>query len=256
MLGRSHAVSGAVAGLALPAALGMNVPNPLVVAGAAITAGAALLPDLDCDGGLATRSLGPVTKLIAEALEAVSVVVYRATRGRKDKHRDGAHRTLTHTLAFAAILGFSVAGLCSLPGEVGRWSTLGVLYLCLLLALRGLPPVNSHITDLFTAAALTALAWWLLPAVVNGVYLGSAMAAGCVVHLVGDAITEAGVPALWPIPLAGRTWRPLGIPRFLRFRAGGWFETVIVYPALLIAAIVLLINMTPIGHAAFAAAFK
>ena len=41
------------------------------------------------------------------------------------------------------------------------------------------------------------------------------------VHAVGDAITESGAPLLWPLPIRGRTWYPVGSPRAARFRTGG-----------------------------------
>ena len=62
--------------------------------------------------------------------------------------------------------------------------------------------------------------------------LGFAVAVGCVVHLLGDMITKAGVPILWPIPIGRRMWRMIGVPNGIAVRVGGKAETVVLRTAL------------------------
>jgi membrane-bound metal-dependent hydrolase YbcI (DUF457 family) len=61
-------------------------------------------------------------------------------------------------------------------------------------------------------------------------WAGVAVITGCLAHCLGDAITEEGVPVLWPIPLGMRLWRPLGLPTPLRYRTGGKVEMLFVGP--------------------------
>ena len=80
MMGRSHALSGAVVwvgGCAVAAGLGAQPAVATVVVGAAVTAGGALLPDFDHPGSVVARSLGPVTRLVAW-LTAASARALRA----------------------------------------------------------------------------------------------------------------------------------------------------------------------------------
>jgi membrane-bound metal-dependent hydrolase YbcI (DUF457 family) len=54
-----------------------------------------------------------------------------------------------------------------------------------------------------------------------------AVGVGCFVHLLGDFVTSAGVPLLWPLPTGGgRMWRMFGVPNALSVRVGGKVETV------------------------------
>jgi hypothetical protein len=65
------------------------------------------------------------------------------------------------------------------------------------------------------------------------------------VHSAGDAITESGAPLLWPLPIRGRTWYPVGSPRVARFRTGGAVEAWLVAPALTVATLVLAVLVVP-----------
>jgi membrane-bound metal-dependent hydrolase YbcI (DUF457 family) len=80
---------------------------------------------------------------------------------------------------------------------------------------------------IMTASALPAEAargrfWWL----------GLAVGGGAAVHCLGDAITRAGVPFVWPVPIRGRCWWEIQLPPLLAIRAGGRFEYAVLLPAL------------------------
>src|SRR5262249_4398524 len=58
--------------------------------------------------------------------------------------------------------------------------------------------------------------------------LGLAVGVGCFVHLMGDIITSAGVPILWPIPTGRRMWRMIGVPNAIAVEGGGKVEVLLL----------------------------
>lgn len=244
MMGRSHALSGWCAGLAMAPVAGLTSIAE-VVPFAAATAGYALLPDLDHPGAKASRLLGPLTRIVSAAVRAFSGILYRITKGPRDEDSTGKHRHATHTLAAAVLLGVLAAGA---GGNGGRWAVLAV-------ALTGLLLAADVLGDWVIAVVLGAAAWsiagGMLPgdsaaeAVQAGLgeigsWIGLAVAVGMFVHCLGDSLTRSGCPWLWPLPIRGETWYEIRLPRGLRFRTGGWVEQLIIVPALLIAAVLLL----------------
>lgn len=234
MMGPSHALSGASVWLAGSWALDYFAgygQSPLAVGvGTAVCAGAALLPDLDLSGkvtrnqGGATvaRTFGVLSLFVAEVIEKISLGVYTATRLRRDPRRTNGHRTLTHTLPFAGLVGWGTTALCT---TYGKWAVVGVMFLMAGLALRGLFDKWAERAGwLIITLTSGVLAWFTaahLPGDRGYPMLGVAVGVGCVVHLFGDMITKSGVPILWPIPLAGRMWRMIGLPDAIAIRAGG-----------------------------------
>lgn len=250
MMGRTHALTGALAGLGIGRWLGLDtVPDLLPFA--TVTAGYALLPDLDHPSASATRLLGPITKGISRILRAGSGWLYARTKGPRDENCSGTHRHLSHTLLFALILG----GICAVTTAVGGpWTVAGWLAFGVLLA----------------ADRLGRIAWWTfaagaaswLPATLAagqplgpaalgaltefaGLSAGIAVGLGCFVHCLGDSVTEAGTPWLFPLPLAGETWYEIRPPAWLRFRAGGPFEHIVVAPAVIGACVLTLPGVLP-----------
>jgi membrane-bound metal-dependent hydrolase YbcI (DUF457 family) len=243
MLGRTHALTGWCAGLLLAPHLGAHtLPQAVVVA--TVTAGSALIPDLDHPASRASRFVAPVTQVLSAVLQAASAVTYRLTKGRRDEYRTGPygggeHRHLTHTLVFAAAVGFAVHLACA---AWGRWAVLAALLVALMLAVDAMGDwllpvaVAALVLGLAKGGDLEGIAGWL----------GLAVGAGCLVHDVGDALTESGCPILWPIPIAGETWAELRPPRLLRFRTGGGVELGLVWPVCAVAAVLLLPGVWPL----------
>lgn len=66
----------------------------------------------------------------------------------------------------------------------------------------------------------------LNPNYINGVLVYLAFMIGYLSHLVGDAVTKEGLPLLFPLKLK------FGFPpfEFLRIKAGGWIENLIILP--------------------------
>lgn len=255
MMRQGHAVSGLAAGLGmagLAPALGMQLSLPTALIGAALTAGAALLPDIDCPGATVTRTFGIPSMLLAESTNAFSAWIYERTATEHDEERDGGHRGITHTLVFALVLG----GLCALFARV-TWIMLLILFVCIALTLQGLLgkrarvrlPFDGFLPDKLglwiVSALLTGALWFWLPEEFSPLFLGALVAFGCLVHCVGDALTLSGCPIAWPIPIAGQRWYPIGTPEAVRFRAGGAAEVYLVLPLLTLTALVLLIDTIP-----------
>ena len=246
MLAVSHATSGAALGLAVAGSaprLAGIVPTPgSVLTFAAVCAGAALLPDLDHPSSVATRRFSVFSWLACRVVRPLSAVVFDLTRGRRDTGK-GTHRGLTHTAAGAVLLGLAV-NLAS--ATWGAPVLLGTLFVCLALAIKGLDALVPGPPSLVIAAGLT----WAVAQAPGGVagtagWLGTAVTLGMLVHAAGDAITESGAPLLWPVPIRGRTWYPVGSPRPARFRTGGAVEAWVVAPLLTVATLALAVLVVP-----------
>jgi hypothetical protein len=198
-------------------------------------------------------------------MDGIALLVFNLTKSRHDADRHSGHRLLTHTAVFAVGLGVLTSLAASLPGtfaaggkmySTGTAVALVFMWACLHLSLFGLfekwtkkqrkkfglmgVMVISGVLTLVTASALPAGAaegkfWWL----------GFAVGGGSAVHCVGDAITRAGVPFVWPIPIRGRRWCDIQLPSLLAIRAGGRFEYAALLPVLTVSTLWLGIYTMP-----------
>jgi membrane-bound metal-dependent hydrolase YbcI (DUF457 family) len=234
MMGRTHALTGWCAGLAIAPAIGAGTVHQ-AAAFAVTTAGFALLPDLDHPGAGASRLLGPITEALSWVLRRLSAGLYALTKGPRDERKKGTHRHLSHTILFAAGLG----ALTMWGTRAGGWyAVAGVVLFGVLLAADALG-------DWLLLLAGAAATWWAMTASAAGElqqltgWLGIAVATGCTTHCLGDALTEAGCPFLFPVPIAGETWYELRPPSFLRFRTGKRVENLLVFPVFVVLAVLL-----------------
>ncbi len=250
MMGRTHALTGWCAGLAVAPVAGAGTGSSAIVF-AATTAGFALLPDLDHPGATASRLLGWLTGGISRVLRWSSARLYAVTKGPRDERCSGKHRHLSHTVLFAVVLG-AAAAVGTEAG--GRWAVLGVVAFGLLLAaavlgewllLVGLAGAGAMVANTDAAAALSDVTGWL----------GIAVAVGCVVHDLGDAVTKSGCPFLFPIPIAGETWYEIRPPRWLRFRTDSKVERWLVFPVFAVLAVLLLPGAWELAHEVWADQF-
>lgn len=199
-MGAHHAVSGAAAWVAVtstvPHTLGWDpMPTHSVVLGALVTAGAALLPDVDHHNGTIAHSAGPLS-------QAVSAVAETAAGG----HRHGMHSLL-------AVAGFT-AGTVALRAWEATVPVFGLIPIgsaLLLLALiafatKALRLSGGGILKLWVGAALVvAGVLWFAPDQLE--WLPLSVMVGVIVHLIGDMLTVGGVPLLWPwIPKPSKAW--------------------------------------------------
>lgn len=241
MMGRTHALSGWCAGLAVASALDLGTMHQAVLF-AATTAGYALLPDLDHQRARATHLLGPLTGAVSWLLRQTSAMVYQATKGPRDERRAGTHRHLSHTVLFAIVLGLLTA-FGSTAG--GIYGVLAVVLFGLLLAIDALG------IWLAAVAVAAATSWWVTAQhqVVRlddlSGWLGLAVMLGCITHCFGDALTESGCPFLWPLRIRGETWYELRPPGFLRIRTGRHAEQFLIVPALTLLGAILVPGVWP-----------
>lgn len=213
MLGHSHALSGLAAGAAtLPWA---PVHGAVAQAGwIAAVGGFSMLPDLDQRCSTVSDMWGPVTDVPSGLVGRIS----------------GGHRWGTHDAVLAPV----VFGLLAMAAAGAYWSSLLVLALGIGLALRALNfviPGRAENTVLGNLVLSWGGAWLLLEHMPTPAWLPWAVAAGVLTHIVGDAITTAGVPTplLW-ILNRGRLI-------FLPIRTGATVEKAVLVPLFVVATI-------------------
>lgn len=231
MLGITHAASGWFAGLLLAPLLDAHtLPQAIVLA--TITAGCALLPNLDHPDARQSRLLYLLTAGLSAVMQGLSRLLYRITRGRYDEY-GGERQYFTHTLVFAGLLGTGVSLWVS---AAHVWAVVAVL---LLSAVFVVDALGDWLLPVVAAATLVALVNLDEMAAMSP-WLGLAVAVGCLVHCVGEACTDEGSPLLWPLPLGGQTWREIRAPALVRFPASGLFELGLLLPGCVIAGVLLL----------------
>ncbi|MDT0304269.1 metal-dependent hydrolase [Streptomonospora wellingtoniae] len=243
MMAPSHAATGLLTGVLTTAAMApvMAVGPAELLAGAAIGAGAALLPDIDHTESTVARAHGPVTRGLAHGARWISVEVYRRTTTPKDTAADGAHRFLWHTPAAAAATGAAVGLGAALSGfllGMVLWFTLGLGLLGLAQNLRRGRrrkqlmswPVVSFVSALGAAALVYG-------GVAHGAHVGAVVAVGMLTGALGDGLTRSGVPLAWPFLVNGRRWAMIGVPRSARFSTGTWPERVVCWGSLIAASV-------------------
>ncbi|HET9254290.1 MAG TPA: metal-dependent hydrolase [Pseudonocardiaceae bacterium] len=138
-------ISGAAAGLGLGAATHAPPVTCAILAG--VTMLGALVPDIDCPSSTVSRFVPVLGRVVSWIVRRASAALYSVTKGPRDENWEGTHRHLTHTLLFAAGLGFLVT-LLATPWTGTRPATLigvGIGLGCLThdvgdtLTLRGCP---------------------------------------------------------------------------------------------------------------------
>jgi membrane-bound metal-dependent hydrolase YbcI (DUF457 family) len=218
VLGHSHALSGAVAGLAV--GLGLHMATPDVGALAGYTAGMALLPDLDKCGSSPARSLGFIS-------EAVAWVFGKAS---------GGHRHATHSLIGVAIFGGAAwLAVHYRAGIVGKAGIALLMTLSVAGGLAALRVAEGHTADIIgIALAAAAIAYGyglrLIPL---------AVLVGCCTHIAGDMLTESG--CMLGYPFSKQRFHLL--PRPLAFTTGTRPELMLVDPLLTAALTVLAVRV-------------
>jgi membrane-bound metal-dependent hydrolase YbcI (DUF457 family) len=218
MLGHSHSTSGALTWAAaaawVPAAVWpAHVGTKDIMLGTFITAGAALLPDLDHPEGTISHFMGPISHYFCKFVAWIS----------------GGHRHATHSFLFVALVtGGTWAG----AHYLGRPFTLGLVYVLLSLAIRALHlcPPGKGIQSWGVVMLLAVGGTFLMDRWIGSdpPWLPVAVGLGTLTHLAGDCLTERGCPLLWPIPTR------FEIP--IIKRTGEKLETAFLTPVMAIGA--------------------
>jgi membrane-bound metal-dependent hydrolase YbcI (DUF457 family) len=242
MMGRDHALSGAVAFAALAPVL--HVHQAYLAAGVVLTAGAGVLPDIDHPDSTISQSFGFLTEWFAWLVDKLS-----------GGHRHGTHSLLGIAAFTAAAYGAGVYQL-SEPRSVTRhvvfsWHFVpAVLILALLYssALRALR-IGGHLGDLFGIGAALATCFTgadltrLPVASVHVPLLAAVTALGCAAHIAGDELTHGGCPLLWPVSMHEFHL----LPRPLQITTAKFCETWVIFPLLVAGLAVAVWHAT--GHA-------
>lgn len=203
MLGHTHALTGAVAWLAVTPITADSVAG--IALGTAVAAGAALGPDLDHRSSTATHAWGPVTRGIGFVLGKLC----------------GGHRQGTHTL-----LAIPAAWLVTYAAVeiAGGWPAVVLIALCAALAFiacEDIVPGRWERTWPYNIAWSAAAGWATVHYQPDLTWLPWAVAVGWAAHIAGDLITRGGVPILKPF--SSRRYALTGL------RTGGTWETITVW---------------------------
>lgn len=252
MMGVTHKATGVCAGAYVAWGVrALVVPEPapplvvVAVCGAALLltllAGqASLWPDLDHHNSTSTNSLGVVSGLIHEAVEAASIACWELTTTPADRTAGDFrnHRGLTHFAVTAVVFGLALGvgtwqltarwpavalgvavgivvgrvtprvlalarwfGFFRKAGRRGRREALGWLAGALAAGLATVRVPETAAVDL------------ALVGPVLGVGVGLAVTAGMLAHDLGDCATLAGVPFLWPLRISGQRYRAVHVRR-------------------------------------------
>lgn len=231
MMGANHAITGAAAWVAatsampaiefvsrgfdvsIPLVTGLYVQDPTVVLGGAIiAAGAALLPDADHHSATIAHSVPIIGKIATAAIGAAS----------------GGHRKGTHTvwavigvLALSMLLRFAQWDTGTFLGTVCIGAGLAATALTAFAGkvIKSLALINSWPKAWVFGAAMGFITMVVIPG--DQTWLPVAITLGMAVHIAGDMLTTGGVAPLYPlvpkppiwwqqIPVLNRIWQGNG----------------------------------------------
>ena len=191
MLGRDHALSGALAFTAVAPLL--HVTGAHLAAAVVLTAGAGVLPDIDEPGSTIARTFGFLTG-------AFAWIVHKISGG----HRKGTHSLLGVALVAAASLGAASwqAG-ARAPGPWWHLVPAGLILALLFSAAFRALNIGGHHGDAFGIALAVLMIWkgWDLDLVTprHLPMLAVCVTLGMLAHLAGDMCTHDGCPLLYPL---------------------------------------------------------
>ncbi|MCD2442569.1 metal-dependent hydrolase [Agromyces sp. SYSU K20354] len=215
MMGFTHATSGAAAWIAVTGALpivtsGAYPLDPVgVLAGAAVCAGAALLPDADHHSATIAQSVPVLGRVVTGVVGELS-----------GGHRHGAHSPVAVLLVAVGAWGLT---LLTVPSEPAGTIAIGAGIGTAALTAFGLK-ARGFARNWFAAWVLGALlgAFIVVFAPEQVAWFPLAVTIGFVAHLAGDLLTTGGLPGLlWPwvprppevlrpMPVLNRLWLPNG----------------------------------------------
>lgn len=244
-MGPAHAISGAgVAVLVIGIlfwfgnplfALLFGTSVSLIVLFVAVATGGALVPDLDNSRSTVRSSLGVVGVAGSAVFRSTSRIVQTVVRTKRDDPTPDPHRGFWHTIVGALLLGF-LAWLATLPtteipiaggielGDALKFViTATMIHLCLagvakksVKKLKDIPIVG-EIAAFIVSIIVTGALLFISPDEPS-IWLPVAISFGCIMHILGDALTTAGVPIWFPLTgfVKGKFW---WTTRFAKFKA-------------------------------------
>lgn len=245
LMGPAHAISGSGAAVLVIGLLfwfgsplfavlfGASVS--LIVLFVAVATGSALVPDLDNSRSTVRSSLGVVGVAGSVVFRSTSRIIQTVVRTKRDDPTPDPHRGFWHTIVGALLLGF-LAWLATLPtteipiadgiavGDALKFViTATMIHLCLagvakksVKKLKDIPIVG-EIAAFIASVILTGVLLFISPDEPS-LWLPVAISFGCIMHILGDALTTAGVPIWFPLTgfVKGKFW---WTTRFAKFKA-------------------------------------
>lgn len=259
MMGKSHAMSASAVALGT-AAIGIGPIDAgttslaVVALYTAVMVGGSLWPDWDSNSSTVVRSFGIFGRAIYQFVNAIGLLIYNITKTKRDKPKEGGHRTFFHTPVAAILTGFVISGLSSLPGTMpifgknyttGQVFSLIIMWLFMYVGLTGIFEKSIKKArkkfGIYSLMLISLIATFLvgrfMPENENYWWLGIAAVLGIFIHQLGDMITKMGLPMLWPLKIRGKRWYDVSLPSFMRIEAGGAFENTFLFPLFLFLTI-------------------
>lgn len=244
LMGAAHATSGAGFGLLILGVFANQLMPFLseelylvVVLQVMLTiAGAALVVDLDNTASTVRSRLGLIGQGLSFLFRESSRAIQFIIKTKRDDSSPNPHRGFWHSLMGAAVLGLLVFWGTTASTEVtlpliGAEVTVGAIIAFVVasmlfhLTIAGLAgdvlrklrktPVIGELAA-FAISAGTMAALFIASPVENYNWVGFSVFIGAALHILGDALTVAGVPIWFPIPIKGKFWWKT---RFAKFKA-------------------------------------
>lgn len=191
--------------------------------------GGVLIPDLDNNRSTVEKALGFTGNFFSAIFRESSRLIQKTVRTSRDDADPNPHRGFWHTIVGACVLGVILWSLTLIPWVftipfIGHKITVGtlcafvVLVGCFNITIAGLGydvfskkmekiPVVGNIASVLMSLVLTGMLLFIAPET-NFVWLGISVAIGCIIHILGDALTKAGVPIFFPVigVIKGKMW--------------------------------------------------
>lgn len=235
----------------------------VVLASIFIASGSALLPDLDNSKSTAKSTLGLLGTGLSWLMRTVALGVYHLTKTKYDNQDDNdPHRKFWHTLVSVFVIWLIVYSTVSinkeilLPSPINKKVTIGFLfgmlwvYSSLRLSLSGLfgykvkkiqnKSAASSLMLTLVSLAVTVAILVLSPKDISYTWVAYVYGLGYLTHLLGDTLTRAGTPLLFPIKVKGKRWYNI---RVVGMKAGGSTEKNVVIPLLIVIIIACIIRI-------------
>lgn len=223
-----------------------------------IIIGASLMPDLDAVNSTSINTLGIAGAILSTGMRAFSSVIQGLIKGPYDKSGD-PHRGFWHTFLAAIFIGVIISAITSINIKVMSVANIEltvasivvvfIIYISLQLAMASLAKAfykkkGSNIIIKIGTLIISFALLVTLPKDLSYKWVGVAVSFGWIAHLLGDMMTVAGVPVLFPLKFKGKRWwnfrAPIGI------KANGFIENTFLIPIFTIIIFVSLYNIIPL----------
>lgn len=252
--GRTHAISSLAVYLLIMALATEWVYEMLdsrsifiVLASIFIVAGSSKMPDLDNTRSSAMSALGPIGQGLSIVFRSLSNMIYAITKTKYDKDTSNPHRGFFHTLVSSVMWFFLVLGTASIKTKFtmgGTVYTVGEMFAVLWLFLTTQVALAGIFSKRFKKNKDKGLIGGIINIMISLVvsivllrlgrtetasyqWVAFSFAIGYLLHIMGDTLTKAGAPILFPLRIKGKRWYDI---RFMKIESGGEFEKIILVP--------------------------